>query len=69
MKNTFQVNTFIYSNLKYTFLDVNFKTVLNDLRSMISNIKYDKQVLCHNDLLINNLLYDSEQGEKFLINF
>lgn len=27
----------------------------------MSNVKQDKQVLCHNDLLINNLLYDSER--------
>jgi len=51
------------------FSNVDFKTVLDDLRLMISNVKQNRQVLCHNDLLINNLLYDSEQEEAHIIDY
>ncbi|KAI6176617.1 hypothetical protein M3Y97_00817700 [Aphelenchoides bicaudatus] len=43
------------------FSDVSFNDMFDELKEMISDIKNTNQVLCHNDLLINNLLYDSNE--------
>lgn len=34
--------------------------MFDEVKSLVSNVKNKNQVLCHNDLLLNNLLYDSK---------
>ncbi|KAI6187770.1 hypothetical protein M3Y98_00280700 [Aphelenchoides besseyi] len=42
---------------------------LNRLKEYISNVKIDTQVLCHNDLLVYNLLYDEDEDEVHIIDY
>jgi len=51
------------------FADVDFMSIFNELQTMIANVKRKDQVLCHNDLLINNILYDSDQREAHIIDY
>lgn len=50
-------------------LDVDFNSILNEVKSMIESAKQTNQVLSHNDLLINNILYDSDQDECHIIDY
>ncbi|KAI6235821.1 hypothetical protein M3Y95_00092100 [Aphelenchoides besseyi] len=51
------------------FQDVDFVSSLNRLKKHVSNVKMDTQVLCHNDLLVYNLLYDEDEDEVHIIDY
>ncbi|KAI6241691.1 Choline/ethanolamine kinase [Aphelenchoides fujianensis] len=51
------------------FADVRFEEHLEHLKKILDDVKVDTQVLCHNDLLVHNLLYDDESDEVHIIDY
>jgi ethanolamine kinase len=47
--------------ISFPILDVNFNDMFDEIRELVLKVKNKDQVLCHNDLLLNNLLHDSKE--------
>ena len=49
------------------FLDVDFVALAAQLGRLLEAANFKRQVLCHNDLLVNNIIYDESRGMRALL--
>lgn len=54
---------------QHLFADINFENDFNRLVKKIESAKNTKIVLCHNDLLIYNVLYDEVEDQIHFIDY